>query len=99
ELRDAGEAFVNSFSFGDVFTLDASGKLPELPMYTFSSTPLTYVPGIGWSGTPLGTQVEFAAFHSAAMDVPGPIAGAGLPGLILAGGGLLGWWRRRQKIA
>jgi hypothetical protein len=47
-------------------------------------------------GGPAGCGGNEGTFSLTA--VPGPIVGAGIPGLVMAGVGLLGWWwRRKQK--
>jgi hypothetical protein len=74
-----------------------SDNFPNTP-FSFAVSANGEVVTLTWNGGPVTNGATFDAIFQF-QGVPGPIAGAGLPGLILASGGLLGWWRRRQKSA
>jgi hypothetical protein len=48
---------------------------------------------------PVGYTGSLTFNGTAALAVPGPIVGAGLPGLVMALGGMIAWRRRRNQAA
>lgn len=67
---------------------------PQEVTYTWTTTPgVSIAAGADF-------DITFSSFNNDVWtSVPGPTAGAGLPGLALTGIGLFGWWRRRRADA
>jgi len=97
-------AFLSTYGIANISGLATIGDC--LPFAGCNSNSISNLGNMAWANVladgPTWTSVNFrdATFSATiASPVPGPIAGAGLPGLVMVLGGLIAWQRRRMAAA
>lgn len=91
---------LNSYSFNTTdFGLTGNGNQNVSAYVQFFTTAGETITGLSFTNNPNDNAFEVANFNTQSVPVPGPLVGAGLPGLMMACGGLLLLARRRRREA
>jgi hypothetical protein len=94
---NSAEDFSAYFGASEIYSEVNSGP-PSFTTFTFNVTASDYSTTLAFYGRNVPSGNLLTDVTVDLSGVPGPVAGAGLPGLVFAGGGLVAVWRKRGGL-